>query len=63
MKTFFIFIMLLSVCTNTYSQSYQKYNKFLNRTEFYDSDGNMTGYTQSAMTFLTVLNIMTATET
>ena len=44
MKTFFILLLLL-VSLTTWSQNLtQKYNQLYDRTEFYNSYGNLVGY-------------------
>ena len=44
MRKIILLAFFLGISIMSYSQSYQKYNEYLDRTEFYDSYGNMTGY-------------------
>lgn len=44
MRKLLLLLLFFGISLLGYAQSYQKYNDFLDRTEFYDSYGNMTGY-------------------
>ena len=44
MKNFILFSLVLFVTTLSFGQTTQKYNSILDRIEFYDSRGNLTGY-------------------
>ena len=60
-KTLITFLVLICA-TQAYSQNTtQKYNSYLDRTEFYDSYGNMVGYAKEN-SYLIELNTLTPME-
>ena len=46
MKKIMILIVIIFMTTAVNAQSYEKYNSFYQRTEYFNSNGTMTGYSK-----------------